>query len=100
MLRYLFVLDVAFAVLGASMVIGVGVSALLLAWYLDVAPEQRASMHALLVLTVAYTAVTLAAAAGGWGIRTKARWQWFAQAAFAALLIASYFISIQVLGST
>lgn len=100
MLRYLFVLDVAFALLGASMVIGVGVSALLLAWYLDIAPDQRASMNALLVLTVAYSAVTLAAAAGGWGIRTKARWHWIAHAAFAASLVASYFVSIQALGST
>lgn len=98
-MRYLFVLDVAFAVLGASMVIGVGVSALLLGWYLDVAPEQRGSMNALLILTAAYSAVTLAAAAGGWGIRRKARWHWLAQAAFAASLVASYFVSIQTLVS-
>jgi len=96
-MRYLFVLDVAFAVLGASMVIGVGVSALLLGWHLDVAPEQRGSMNTLLVLTVAYTVVTLAAAAGAWGLRRKAGWHWLAQAAFATSLVAAYFISIQSL---
>jgi hypothetical protein len=41
MLRYLFILDIAIAVLGASMVIGVGVSALLLGFHLDRAPEYR-----------------------------------------------------------
>ncbi len=97
MLRYLLVLDIAFAVLGASMVIGVGVSALLLGWHLDVAPEQRTSMHALLLLTAAYAGVTLAAAAGAWGIRRKARWHWPAQAGFAILLVASYYISKQML---
>jgi hypothetical protein len=99
MLRYLFVLDVAFAVLGASMVIGVGVSALLLAWHLEVAPEQRDAMNALLVLTAAYTAVTLAAAAGGWGIRKKAVWHWAAQAVFAVALVGSYLVSVQMLAS-
>lgn len=97
MLRYLFVLDIAFAVLGASMVIGVGVSALLLAWYLDVAPEQRASMNALLLLSLAYSAVTLASAAGGWGIHKKATWHWGAQLAFLAALIGSYQLSIHLL---
>ena len=99
MLRYLFVLDVAVAVLGASMVIGVGVSALLLAWHLDVAPEQRASMNALLVLTAAYSAMTLTAAAGAWGLHRKARWHWLAHAAFAITLVLSYFVSIRMLSS-
>ena len=99
MLRYLFVLDVAFAVLGASMMIGVGVSALLLAWHLDMAPEQRASMNALLVLTAAYGAMTLAAAAGAWALHRQARWHWLAHAAFAGTLICSYLVSIQMLSS-
>ena len=99
MLRYLFVLDVAFAVLGASMVIGVGVSALLLAWHLNIAPEQRASMDALLLLTAAYSALTLAAAAGAWALHKKARWHWLAQVAFAATLFLSYLASVQILTS-
>lgn len=99
MLRYLFVLDIAFAVLGASMVIGVGVSALLLAWHLDVAPEQRGSMHNLLLLTAAYSAVTLAAAAAAFGIHRKSGWHWLAQAAFVATLFISYFVSLQMLTS-
>ena len=100
MLRYLFMLDVAFAVLGASMVIGVGVSALLLAWHLDIAPEQRDAMNALLLLTGAYTAVTLAAAAGGWGIRAKAGWHWAAQGVFATAVVVSYFVSVQMLAGS
>ena len=99
MLRYLFVLDVALAILGASMVIGVGVSALLLAFHLDTAPEQRGSMNTLLTLTVAYSAVTLTAAAGAWAIHKKAAWNVVAQAAFALSLVASYFISIQMLAN-
>lgn len=99
MLRYLFVLDVAFAVLGASMVVGVGVSALLLAFHMDVAPEQRDSMLGLLALTAAYSAVTVAAALGAWGLHRKRRWHWGAQAAFLAGLLVSYFISIQMLSS-
>ena len=99
MFRYLFVLDVACAILGASMVIGVGVSALLLAFHLDTAPEQRGSMNTLLILTVAYTAVTLAAAAGAWAIHKKAAWNLIAQLAFAVSLVASYFVSIQMLAN-
>jgi len=97
MLRYLFVLDVAFAVLGASMVIGVGVSALLLAFHMDIAPEQRGSMVALLILTAAYTAVTVAAGLGAWGLRRRQGWHWWAQGAFLAAVLVSYFISIQML---
>ncbi|MES2684497.1 MAG: hypothetical protein V4650_13340 [Pseudomonadota bacterium] len=99
MFRYLFVLDVACAILGASMVIGVGVSALLLAFHLDTAPEQRGSMNTLLILTVAYTAVTLAAAAGAWAIHKKAAWNLIAQLVFAVSLVASYFVSIQMLAN-
>lgn len=99
MRRYLFVLDAAFAILGASMVIGVGVSALLLAFHLDTAPEQRDSMNTLLILTVAYTAVTLAAGAAAWAIHKKAPWHWPMQAAFAVSVIASYFVSIQMLAN-
>ena len=99
MLRYLFILDMAFAVLAASLAIGVGVSALLLAFHLDIAPEQRDSMYSLLILTAAYSAVTVAAAAGGWGIRKQAAWHWLAQVAFAALLVLSYLISIQMLAN-
>ena len=97
MLRYLFVLDIAFAVLGASMAIGVGVSALLLAFHMDIAPEQRNSMMGLLILTVAYTAITLAAGLGAWGLRRRQAWHWWAQAAFVAAVLISYFISIQML---
>ena len=99
MFRYLFVLDVAFAILGASMVIGVGVSALLLAFHLDTAPEQRGSMNTLLILTVTYSAVTLAAAAGAWAIHKKAGWNLIAQVAFGVSLVASYFVSIQMLAN-
>ena len=49
--RYLFIADIALAILGASMVIGVGVSALLLAVYLDEAPEYAGQVRTLLLLT-------------------------------------------------
>lgn len=97
MIRYIFVLDVAFAALGAAMVIGVGASAFLLGWHLDVAPEQRGSMNTLLLLTAAYSAVTLAAAAGAWGIHRKAGWHWLAQLGFVVALIVSYFVSVKTL---
>lgn len=97
MLRYLFVLDIAFAVLGASMVIGVSVSALLLALHLDVAPEQRDSMMALLILTASYTAVTVAAGLGAWGLRRQQNWHWWAQGGFVGAVLVSYFVSIQML---
>lgn len=96
-MRYLFVLNLAVAILAASMAIGVGVSALLLGWYLDVAPEQRDSMISLLVLTVAYSAAAFAAGLAAWGMRRKARWHWLAQAAFVLTTVLSYFLSIQVL---
>lgn len=99
MLRYLFVLDIALAILGASMVIGVGVSALLLAVHLDTAPEHRGSMNTLLILTFAYSAVTLTAVAGAWAIHKKSAWNALAQIAFALSLIASYFISIRMLAN-
>ena len=97
MLRYLFVLDVAAAILYASMVIGVGISALLLAVHLDTAPQQRGSMINLLVLTAAYSAVMLAAALGAWGIHRRAGWHWAAQAAFVATAVASFSISVSML---
>lgn len=99
MRRYLFVLDIGFAILGASMVIGVGVSALLLAFHLDTAPEQRGSMNTLLTLTVAYSAVTLAAIASAWAIHKQAAWHWPAQGAFLVSVIASYFVSIAMLAN-
>ncbi len=97
MRRYLLVLDLAFAVLGASMAIGVGVSALLLAGHLDIAPEQQGSMNSLLMLTLAYTAVTVAAAASAFGLHRRQGWHWAAQAAFGLSVVASYFVSIQML---
>lgn len=99
MFRYLLVLEIAVAVLGASMVIGVGVSALLLAWHLDTAPEQRASMQALLVLTAAYSAMTLTAAAGAWALHRQARWHWLAHAGFVITLVLAYLFSIRMLAS-
>jgi hypothetical protein len=99
MLRYLFALDAAIAVLGASMVIGVGISALLLAVHLDTAPEQRGAMLNLLILTAAYTAVTAAAVAAAWAIRARQAWHWLAQAAVVATAVASFYISIAMLAS-
>jgi hypothetical protein len=99
MLRYFFMLDVAFAVLGASMAVGVGISALLLAVHLDIAPEQRDSMLNLLGLTVAYVAVTLTAVAGAWGIHRRARWHWLAQLTFFGAAAASGFVSVSLLAA-
>lgn len=98
--RYLFVLDVAIAVLGASMVIGVGVSALLLAVHLDSAPEQRDSMISLLVLTAAYLAPTLTAAAGAVGLRRGRRWHWAAQLILLFTLFVAYFVSLSMLAAS
>jgi MFS family permease len=100
MLRYLFVVDVSLSVLGASMVIGVGVSALLLAIYLDQFPEYRGMMTSLINLTLAYLAVTLSAGAAGWGIHRRRAWHWLAQAAFAASLVFSWRYSISLLANT
>jgi MFS family permease len=100
MLRYIFLLDVSLAILGAAMVIGVGVSALLLALYLDSSPEYRGMTMNLTWLTVVYLAVTLSSAAGGWGIHKKAAWHWIAQALFAVSLVASYRVSVQLLTNT
>jgi peptidoglycan biosynthesis protein MviN/MurJ (putative lipid II flippase) len=99
LLRYLFVLDIGFAVLGAAMAIGMGVSALLLAWYLDVAPEQLDSMHALLLLTAAYTVTTVAAAAAAWAVHKKAMWHWPAHGIFLVTVLVSYFVSVRMLAS-
>ena len=99
MARYLFVFDIAFAILGASMMIGVGVSALLLGGYLDVAPEQRASYNNLLLLTLAFTAITAAAAGSAFGLRRKAGWHWGAHALLFVSLIASVPLFIRILGN-
>lgn len=97
--RYLFVLDVAIAVLGASMVVGVGVSALLLAVHLDTAPEQREPMLRLLLLTAAYAAPTLAAAAAAFGLRGGRRWHWAAQLLLLFTLVVAYSISLSILAA-
>ena len=99
MRRYFFVFDVAFAILGASMMIGVGVSALLLGWYLDVAPEQRGSYNNLLLLTIAFTAITVASAASAFGLRRQAGWHWGAHALFAVSILASIPLFIRILGN-
>ncbi|TAJ52071.1 MAG: hypothetical protein EPN60_15640 [Nevskiaceae bacterium] len=99
MLRYLFILDVALAVLGGSMVIGVGVSALLLGWYLDSAPEYRDQVLTLLKLTLAYLSVTVAAGLAAWGLRGKRRWHWLAQAAVLLTGLGSYLISLTSLSA-
>ena len=100
MLRYFFVLDVAFAVLGASMFIGVGVTAFLQAWYHATAPELRESTGALLGLTALFLALTLSSAAAAYGIHRKAAWHWAAQLAFALSLVATVLISIQRLAAS
>lgn len=98
-MRYLFVLDAAFAILGASMAIGVGVSALLLGLHLDTAPEQRASFDNLLLLTLAFTAITLTAAASAMGLHRKARWHWGAHAAFVLATVVSVPLFLRILSS-
>lgn len=99
MLRYLFILDVAFAVLGGSMVIGVGVSALLLGWYLDTAPEYRGQVVTLLKLTLAYLSVTVAAGVAAWALRRRHQWHWLAQAALGLAGLGSYLISVTSLSA-
>ncbi len=99
MLRYLFVLDVAVAVLGASMTVGVGVSALLLGWHLDMAPEQRPSFDNLLWLTAAFTAITVTAAASALGLHRKRRWHWGAHAMSLLSLAASFPLFIRILAT-
>ena len=99
MLRYLFVLDVAFAVLGASMAIGVGVSALLLGLHLDAAPEQRASFDNLLLLTLVFTIITVTSAACAMGLHRKAGWHWGAHAVFALSTVASVPLFLRILSS-
>lgn len=99
MFRYLFVLDVAAALLGAAMVIGVGISALLLGWYLDVAPEQRASYYNLLILTAVFTAITATSFAGALGLHRKVGWHWLAHALFAASVAISVPVFIRILGN-
>ncbi|MES2885793.1 MAG: hypothetical protein V4709_13380 [Pseudomonadota bacterium] len=99
MLRYLFVLDVAFAVLGASMAIGVGVSALLLGLYLDTSPEQRPSFDNLLLLTLAFTVITLTSAASAFGLHRRAGWHWGAHALFALATVASVPLFIRILAN-
>lgn len=99
MFRYLFVLDVAFSLLGAAMVIGVGISALLLGWHLDVAPEQRPSYNNLLLLTVAFSVITSAAFASALGLHRKARWHWITHALFLFSCIASVPLFTRVLGN-
>lgn len=99
MLRYLFVLDVAFALLGGAMVIGVGVSALLLGWYLDTAPEQRASFDNLLLLTLAFSAITGTAFASALGLHRQRAWHGVAHLLFALSIFASVPLFIRILGN-
>ena len=97
MLRYLFFVDVSFAVLFASMVIGVGVSALLLGWHLDLAPEYREMMNTLIKLTLVYLLVTLAGAGGAFGIFRKRNWHWAVQAMFALSVVLAWQYTVTVL---
>ncbi len=97
MLRYLFFVDVSFAVLFSSMVIGVGVSALLLGWHLDFAPEYREMMNTLIKLTLVYLLVTLAGAGGAFGIFRKRSWHWGAQAIFALSIVIAWEYTVSVL---
>lgn len=99
MLRYLFIFDVSVAVLGGSMVIGVGVSALLLGWYLDSAPEYRDQVLTLVKLTLVYLAATLAAGCAAWGLRRRQSWHWLAQAALLLAGFGSYLVSITSLSA-
>ena len=97
--RYLFIADVALAILGASMVIGVGVSALLLAVYLDEAPEYAGQVRTLLVLTAVYLLTTTCAALAAWLVRRRHRWQVLAQLAVVASCLLSYGVSLQALSA-
>lgn len=99
MLRYLFIFDTAIAVLGASMVIGVGVSALLLGVHLDSSPEYRGQTLTLLRLTGVYLSATVAATVAAWALRRRRRWHWLAQAALVLTSLASYAISLQSLSA-
>ena len=97
MLRYLFFVDVAFAVLFSSMVIGVGVSALLLGWHLDVAPQYREMTYTLIKLTLVYLFLTLASGMGALGIFRKKNWHWAGQTLFAISAVIAYQYSVFVL---
>lgn len=97
--RYLFIADVALAILGASMVIGVGVSALLLALHLDEAPQYRDQVGTLLLLTAVYTATTVAATVAAWLVRRRHRAQAGMQLVLVVTCLVSYFISLQALSA-
>lgn len=97
--RYLFIADVALAILGASMVIGVGVSALLLAVYLDEAPEYAGQVRTLLLLTAVYALTTVCAGLAAWLVRRRHRALSLAQLAVLASLLVSYFVSLQALSA-
>lgn len=99
MSRYLFVFEIALAVLAASMMIGIGVSALLLGLHLDRAPQYRDDVHTLLMLTAAFLAITLAAGAGAWGLRLKAGWHWLAHPALIAAGFLTYYLTVQTLAT-
>lgn len=99
MLRYLLVLDIAIAVLGAAMVIGVGVSALLLGVHLDSAPEYRGQALTLLRLTLVYLLATLAAILAAWALHRRHSWHWGAQATLLLSSLASYFVSLRSLSA-
>lgn len=99
MLRYLFILDIAIAVLGASMVIGVGVSALLLGFHLDRAPEYRDQALTLVKLTAVYTLATAAAGLAAWAMHRRHGWHWAAQASLLLASLVSYFVSLESLSA-
>lgn len=100
MLRYLFGLEISLAVLGASMTIGVGVSALLLGWHLNSSPQYHEQVLVLMNLTLAYTAVTVAAAVGALALHRQARWHWPVHAVMVAACFFAYTYSIQALTNT
>lgn len=104
MARYLIFVNAALAILAAMMAVGVGVSALLLAWNLELAPRYRDDLFNLVKLTFVYSLVLATSLAAGIALMRRRHWPLAAHAGlqflFAVSLLLAWQFSIFLLSNS
>ncbi|WP_292997332.1 hypothetical protein [Nevskia sp.] len=85
-MRYLLIVDLTLAALGAAFTIAVGFVALVFVVYRDTSAKMAAGLPSVLTLTACFVALTVLAGVAGWLLRAKKPSHWAAQAVLALSL--------------
>ena len=89
LMRYLQGLNWTLLVLGATLFVNLAVVCLLYFLHLDQAPRYRAEFDSVVLSTLLFFGVALAAATAIWGQRRQFSWRWLAEGVLALTVFGS-----------